>query len=343
MTRARLAARMVILFAALAACGSSSGCHLLPDVRMPWGPQAPVVFQAPPTGDDIVRAVNSNSAPVRQLSSDSASVAAAGFPPLRADLAFERPRNFRMRATLLGPELDVGSNADLFWMWFKHNPQPGVFFARHDRYATSPMRQVLPLDPALVVDAFGLVQLDPLAPYDAPRSLGDHKMELRTRVPSPDGDMTRVLVVHDAYGWILEQRLYDVRGQLIATATASKHRHYPESGVSLPHHLEFNLPTAKLNLSVSVREFRINQLDGNPAQLWTLPKMDGYPLVDITDPSMAPQIAPASASGTGTNINPASQSTPMPGPMGGPMNGSRSPEIYQPADSTFRPRYRGFN
>lgn len=96
------------------ALSSSTGCHLMPNVKMPWAPQAPVVFTAPPTADDIVRAVNSNSAPVRQLATDSASVSAAGFPPLRADLAFERPRNFRMRASLLGPELDVGSNDDLF-------------------------------------------------------------------------------------------------------------------------------------------------------------------------------------------------------------------------------------
>jgi len=190
------------------------------------------------------------------------------------------------------------------------------------------------------------VQLDPLAPYDAPRSLGDHKMELRTRVPSPDGDMTRVLVVHDTYGWILEQRLYDARGQMIATAIASKHRHYPEAGVSLPHHLEFQLPTAQLNLSVSVREFRINQLDGNPAQLWALPQMEGYPLVDITDPALAPQISPASSSGNGTfstgsypagTTPPTARTTPNFTPTGtGAATG-----VYQSNDPMFRPKYRG--
>lgn len=314
---------------------SSAGCRFLPDYRMPWAPTAPVVFTAPPTADDIVRAVNSNSAPIRQLSSDSASVTAAGFPPLRADLAFERPRRFRMRASLIGPELDVGSNEELFWMWVKHSPEPGVFYAQHERFAKSPARQLLPLDPSLVVDSFGLLQLDPLAAYDAPRSLGNHKLEIRTRIPSPDGDMTRVMVVHDTYGWVLEQRIFDPRGQLIATAVASQHRHYPEVGVSLPHHLDLQLPAAQLNLSVSVRNFRINQLDGNPDQLWTLPQLEGYPLVDIADPRNLPPVAPASTS-------PPRGVGPAAAPIGTGVPATQPPaDAYRSSAANHRPKYRG--
>lgn len=331
--------RLTVVLAGLCVVALAGGCRFVPTVRMPWAPTAPVVFQTRPTADDIVRAVNSNSAPIRQLSSDSASVSAAGFPPLRADLAFERPRNFRLRASLLGPELDVGSNSDLFWMWLKHSPEPGVFYARHERFATSPARQLLPLDPSLVVDSFGLLQLDPLAPYDEPRELGDHKLEIRTRLPSPDGDMTRVMVVHDQYGWVLEQRLYDPRGRLLASAVASQHRHYPESGVSLPHHLDFQLPTAQLKFTVNVSNFRINQLGGDPQQLWALPQLEGYPLVDITDPRYLPTIAPASAPGPGSIPGPGS----MPGPTSMPGPAPAAPTAYQSnAASPPRPRYRGF-
>ncbi|MFO0818255.1 MAG: hypothetical protein U1A77_09960 [Pirellulales bacterium] len=347
-----MTSRLVCGLLLVVALSSSTGCHLMPNVRMPWAPQAPVVFTAPPTADDIVRAVNSNSAPVRQLATDSASVSAAGFPPLRADLAFERPRNFRMRASLLGPELDVGSNDDLFWMWVKHSPQPGVFYARHDRFATSPARQLMPIDPALVVDSFGLMQLDPLGAFDAPRDLGDHKLEIRTRVPSPDGDLTRVIVVHDKYGWVLEQRLFDSRNRLIATAVASQHRHYPEVGVSLPHRLEFKLPAAQLDFTVNVNTFRINQLDGS-AQLWTLPQMEGYPLVDITDPRFMPQVSPASApapqgmgaggsTGTMPAGGPAGTGNSAPIGSGVPTTAIPTPGVYRTSEAPYKPRYRGF-
>ena len=62
--------RLMLMLALASAVAASSGCRWLPGARMPWAPPAPVVFTAPPTADDIVRAVNSNSAPIRQLSTD---------------------------------------------------------------------------------------------------------------------------------------------------------------------------------------------------------------------------------------------------------------------------------
>jgi hypothetical protein len=334
--------RLIVILACVSAMAASSGCRWWPGARMPWAPPAPVVFTAPPTADDIVRAVNSNAAPIRQLSTDSATVTAAGFPPLRANLAFERPQRFRLRASLLGPELDVGSNEELFWMWVKHSPEPGVFYARHDQFANSPARQLFPLDPSLVVDSFGLLQLDPLAAYDAPRDLGDRKVEIRTRIPSPEGDLTRVIVVHDRHGWVLEQRLFDTAGRNIATALASDHRHYPEAGVSLPHRLEVRLPAAQLNFTINVRNFRVNQLDGNPAQLWTLPQMEGYPLVNIADPRNLPvsRLDPPAS----PNAGPGPSNTPLSAPRAAPLSAPPRPDVYRPNTNTsnVRSRYRGF-
>ena len=76
---------------------------------MPWAPPAPVVFTAPPTADDIVRAVNSNAAPIRQLSTDSATVTAAGLyylAPGRKQLfaAFVRRDETETRRTALALE-----------------------------------------------------------------------------------------------------------------------------------------------------------------------------------------------------------------------------------------------
>ena len=84
-----------------------------------WNSQqrAPVIFPQTPTVDEVVRAINSNAAPIRQLDTDNAKISTPGFPPLRANLALERPKKFRLRGQLLGPEVDVGSNDELFWMW----------------------------------------------------------------------------------------------------------------------------------------------------------------------------------------------------------------------------------
>jgi hypothetical protein len=229
-------------------------------------------------------------------------------------------------------------------MWVKHSPEPGVFYARHDQFATSPARQLFPLDPSLVVDSFGLLQLDPLAAYDAPRDLGDNKVEIRTRIPSPEGDLTRVIVVHNRHGWVLEQRLFDTSGRNIATALAGDHRHYPEAGVSLPHRLEVRLPAAQLNFTINVRNFRVNQLDGNPAQLWTLPQMEGYPLVNIADPRNLPVSRLDNPSGPAPGANvPGANASGAGAPTTQPPSMPR-PDVYRPNTNTTnsRPRYRGF-
>ena len=326
--------------------------------RWPGGPQSPVVFTAPPTADDIVRAVNSNTAPIRQLDTDNASLAVAGYPPLRATLALERPRKLRLRASLIGEEVDVGSNDDLFWMWIKRNPEPALFFARHDRYAQSPARQVLPIDPSWLAEALGVVQLDPLSPYEGPLPAGRQRVELRTRIPSPQGELTRTYIVDDQYGWVLEQRLYDPRGQLIAQAIATQHRYYPESNVSLPQRVELKMPSAQLELTFTARSYRINQLNA-PDQMWALPQMEGTPLVDVADPRVVPASTTASP-GPSASIparGPASSYGGMPAPtaMMNPPPAGPPPSYAQPGTgygpgygyaapevSSQMPRYRGY-
>lgn len=267
----------------------AAGCRHLPSGPAGWfQPPPPTVFQGPPTVDDVVRVVNSNTAPIRQLSANSAYLTVKGYPPLRADVHVERPRRFRLEARLLGPELDLGSNDELFWVWIKQAPQPAVLFARHDAFARSPLRQQMPLDPLWLTEALGLVELDPHAQYEGPLTRPGGELEIRSRVMTPQGGLTRTYVVHSTYGWVLQQHVHDERGQLLATAKASKHRYEPAHGVSLPQLVEMTIPAADLAFSLSVNGYLINQPVANPDVKWSLPQIAGYPLVDLADPRTTP-------------------------------------------------------
>lgn len=298
----------------------AGGCKTPSLLRWTTTNPSPVVFTQPPTADDIVRAVNSNTAPIRQLDTDNATVAAAGFPPLRANLALERPKKFRMRAMLLGPEVDIGSNDELFWMWVKHNEQPGLYYARHEQYAISPTRRILPVDPTWLAEALGVVQLDPLAPYQGPLTAGPGKLEIRTQVPSPEGELTRVYVIHEKFGWVLEQRVFDARGKLLASAIASQHQYYPDAGVSLPQRVELNVPAAEMALTFNVRSYRINALGASSDLLWSMPVMEGVPLVDIatppgspgSPPNAIPASAPAGVPSAAASYGPAAEMSAVP-------------------------------
>ncbi|MFM8252217.1 MAG: hypothetical protein ACKOBW_11525 [Planctomycetota bacterium] len=279
---------MVLRMLLLIGCLSAPACKLVSPMSWSNQQRSPVIFPQRPTADEMVRAINSNAAPIRQLDTDNASISTPGFPPLRANLALERPRKFRLRGQLLGPEVDVGSNDELFWMWIKHNAEPGIYYARHDDYATSPTRRMLPIDPSWLVEALGVIQLDPLATFQGPTAAGPERLELRTRVPSPQGDVTRVFIVHEKYGWVLEQRVLDERGQLLASAVSSQHQYYPDVGVSLAQKVELSVPAAEMAVTLNVRNYRINGLGQSPTLLWTMPTMDGVPLVDISRPPNGP-------------------------------------------------------
>ena len=52
----------------------------------------------------------------------------------------------------------------------------------------------------------------------------------------------------------------------------SKFRFYQNIGASLPHRVQVELPTAQLSFQIEVDEFLVNQLQGDPVELW-----DGRP------------------------------------------------------------------
>ncbi len=245
---------------------------------------APAAFAGTPTLADIVRVVNANSAKVQQLQTNGATFTVAGYPPLRADLAWDRPQRFRLQAgTLAGRELDLGSNDQIFWIWIQRNDPPAVYYARHDQFAQSASRSIMPVPPQWIVEALGLVTLDPLVPYEGPYFRQADRAEIRTQVSTPQGVLTKVLVIDSVRGWILEQYILDARQQLQARVVASQHTYDPVFGVSLPHRIDVSLPPAQMDFTLAVSRYTLNQAVLNPDELWT-PRIDGAPFVDLVDP-----------------------------------------------------------
>ncbi len=282
---------LLIVGGVFAASGAS--CPLRPQNS---GALPPVAFSAPPSLDQVIQVVNANSASVRQLQAEGATLSAPGIPPLRADLVMERPRRFRLRAQLTGftgPEIDLGSNDEVLWMWVKRSHPPAIYFARHDRFHLSPAKQILPIEPPWLIEALGLTYLDPLARHEGPFETGDGRLEIRSRVYSPQGEMSRVTLLDNRYGWVLEQRVHDPAGRLVAVARSSQHRHYPAWRVTLPHRVEVELPPAQMEFAMEVPRYTINQIAGDPAGIFAMPQIEGYPLIDLADPRLAPPGQPA--------------------------------------------------
>lgn len=312
---------LVVLFAA-----SGASC---PTMRPPFGQPTPIVFPRPPTLQEAIAAVNANSAPIQQLQTDSASLSIEGAPSLRASMAMQRPRSFRLRAQFIGmgEVLDLGSNDELFWA-LVDAPQlatglpRAVYYARHDQFRYGAARNLLPIQPSWLLDAFGLVQLDPAGMYEGPYARGPGLIEIRVRSPNPDGDLTKVMVLHDRAAWILEQHWYDARGQLIASVLSSDHRAQPAHNVTLPHRIAVRLPPPNRSFQITVDTYAVNQLYSDPAQLWTMPTFEGYQPIDLAAPLPPPYSPPY-------------------GPGSPPVPIQTPPAVYP--QTGYRPVYRGYS
>lgn len=268
------------------------------DATAVYGPR---VLTEAPTQADIIQVVNANSGLVRSLYTTEATMSVPGAPSLRANLAMERQRKLRLRAetALTGAELDMGSNDELFWFWVKRNPPPTLYYCRHDKFATSNARQIVPVDPEWLLDAVGLATFDAYHQHSAPQRTANGNWEIRTTYSGPTGPMTKTTVVDGSRGFILEQHLHDERGTLVASALTSRHWRDAATGAIVPQQVKILWPATQFELEFDVKQWQVNNIPADPAQLFTMPNYPGWAVVDLGSPGapLSPAVGGAPAVG----------------------------------------------
>lgn len=267
-------------------CCSGATCHR--NFRSPFatnGPPAPEVLMPGASLDQIIAAVNQNAAKVQNYQTNNAIITVPGdalVPALRGNIAAERPNKIRLQAStaLSGPEVDLGSNEELFWFWVKRNEPPALYFSRHDQFAGSAAQQVIPIEPTWLFDALGFMQFAPTDSHQGPVPHSNGSVEIRSVIQSRLGPLTRNTVIDARRALVLEQHIYDARGTLLASAVARSHQYYPVAGVSLPQEIDIRLPLAQMALTIDVGTVQVNQVTPN-AVLWKMPVLTGYQSIDL--------------------------------------------------------------
>lgn len=243
----------------------------------------PPALPPSPTLQQVIEAVNANSAQIHSFASNDATLSGTGFPALRASVAFQRPRRFRLIAGtgVTGPEVDVGSNEAVFWFWIRRNEPPALYYCRHDEFAASPIRRQLTLDPYWLIDAFGVTWLDPALAHSNPIPVPGGRYEIHTRLETPQGPATKVTVIDGVRAWVLEQRIYDAQGQLMASAATSRFRRDPLSGAFFPTRIEVRSPAHQFAMRLDLASVTVNRALGDPERLWAVPQYPGWPAVNL--------------------------------------------------------------
>jgi hypothetical protein len=242
----------------------------------------------PPTArlEQVVQTVNQNNLQIHSFSTAQAEMSFEGvLGTLRGPLAFQRPKRFRFQGGTLvtGPEVDLGSNDELFWFWMRRSPQRAVFYCRHDRFYQSPLRQVLPIGPDGLVEALGIEPLDPALPHQGPFSTKSGALEVRTLRETPSGPMTKITLIDPVRGAIAAQYVFDSQGQMVASSVVQEFRRDPLTGLTMARKLELQAPLAGFRMKLDLGTVQINRLPGQPETLWTLPRYEDYPWVDLSE------------------------------------------------------------
>lgn len=267
-------------------------------------PPPPNVLAETPSLSQVVSAVNRTDA-IRQLSTNSATIKdlVGRAPRLEATVNLERERRFRLRANLsimLGAALDIGSNDQVFWFEF---PDGGItrtmFFARHDAYRRQQHRAIIPIDPAWLIEAIGLVHLDPVRVIAGPVRRSDGLLEVRSRMP--DGTHQQVCYIDPVGGYVTQQlvtRPLAGGGEtLVAESRTGDHRYYEGVECVLPHTIQVRLlPTGgpEMHLRIEVGDYAVNQLLSGDPNLFVMPQTASE-IRDLTRLSFRP---PVPSSGT---------------------------------------------
>jgi len=279
--------RHLLLTLALATLVAQGGCAWL---RSLYTMQEPPPQVLPPGAglEQVIAAVNRNNSQIQALYSNSATLSGPGHPTLQAHIAFQRQRNFRLRADtgLTGTEVDLGSNDQLFWFWIKRNQPPAVYFCRHDQFPTSQARQMIPIDPNWLIEALGTLELDPSLPHQGPYPDKGNRIQIRTVRETPDGPNMKVTIIDSVSAWVMEQQIYDTQGRLRARSVVENYRRDPRTKLYVPTAVRVECPEAQFSMRIDLGAVQVNQLQGNPAELWTMPNYPGSTLVDLGNPNL---------------------------------------------------------
>ena len=248
----------------------------------------PRALRPQPSLDQIIGAVHDNTERVRSLMSSQAVLVVSGVPRLSARVACEPPRRFRLQAqtSLTGPELDIGSNDDLFWLWLRQHQPPITAFCRHDQYAQSQARQVLPIRADWMPELLGLVNFRPEDTHDGPFPQADGRIEIRSRINTGDGGVLKSTILDGTTGLVAEQHLFTPAGERLASVRTSRFRVDPPSGAALPHLVEVSWPASGVDFKLELAAITVNGASPDPTQLWQMPAYPGYEPVDLADPSV---------------------------------------------------------
>ena len=264
-----------------------AGCHLLPNRDRDNQPVLPP--GRAPDVPALVNYLNQNAQRVQTVRAKVAIDAKQGRQVIGLDgmLACQKPRDFRLRANVLGqPAVDLGSNEQEFWYWISKASPPHVYHCSYKNLATGKVNVPFPFQPDMVMAALNLAEYDPKAHYDLkvlPKTL-----ELTQETTSPTGATVKRVTVFDrltarpGQPQVLSHLLLDSRGKLICRANVERVTTVRDGAAILPTRVTIEWPAQSVSMKLMLSDVQVNTIDKKSAgALFSRANLTAYDSYDL--------------------------------------------------------------
>lgn len=246
-----------------------------------FGPKSPCRVPPHATAEELVDFLNQN---VDKLDGWQARHVKLRYNkmPLDAMITVAKGRKLRIQVmSMVGSEMDLGSNEEVFWFWAKRAPEPAVMYASHEQLDLVRETLQIPFEPNWLLEAMGVEYLPPEGTTLEP--VNEQASRLVSYHALPNGRKIRkAITVDTCHGRVLEHSVWDAANRRIAHATFSHHRLDPETGVVLPQRIHLNWEQADVSLVMDLGKVDINPT-ALPDSLWQMPTSREYPLLNLED------------------------------------------------------------
>lgn len=251
-----------LMLALLAACG----CHNWPMIRdqtkgpPTWNPKA----------EDLVDYLNKNASRVQAIQCNYVQADArqglAGGIGFDGQLVFEKPRNLRFQAKVLGsPGVDLGSNSEEFWWWISKDPQPYVYHCAYADLARGNVPLNFPFQPDFLIAALGVQEYNPQGKYDV--KINRDTVELIEATTSTQGQPMQKIVVFNRNEVLVPKPqvqaliLRDAKGKDLLVVQYQDTQYVGDNAI-LPQRMEITMPQqeGKPKLLLKLRDLKAVKL-----------------------------------------------------------------------------------
>jgi hypothetical protein len=234
--------------------------------------------------NDNARRINSLRAKVdMDVTQDGKSVGPVGV------LVCEKPRNFRLRASVLGSQqIDIGSNNQELWFWIKQANPPHQYVCSHEDLASGRAVLPFPFDPSMVLSALGMAEYDPNVKYDLKSFEKSHELSWDT--VSADGRQVRRTIafhrmpvpVHSDKAEAFGQVVKDIKTDKVICQARIEKVYRDRHGSVVPSSVIISYPAERATIRLMLSGIEINAVTPEDAQLsFTRRPIPGVQVYDL--------------------------------------------------------------